>query len=89
MIGEVRNLEVTINVRINPLPVFFVLIVKQNFFTTVKALVNQASGEGMVSDGHHHFEQPEQELLSGYVIFVWFKLDLTPPHQSIPEPIFF
>ncbi|KIM45332.1 hypothetical protein M413DRAFT_66439 [Hebeloma cylindrosporum] len=49
MTGEVRNLEITIN----------------NFFTTVKALVNQASGEGMVSDGHHHFEQPEQELLSG------------------------
>ncbi|KJA20025.1 hypothetical protein HYPSUDRAFT_43630 [Hypholoma sublateritium FD-334 SS-4] len=48
MTGEVRNLEVTIN----------------NFFTTVKALVNQANAQGMVSDGYHHFEQPEQELLS-------------------------
>ncbi|PPQ84596.1 hypothetical protein CVT25_015799 [Psilocybe cyanescens] len=47
MIGEVRNLEITLN----------------NFFTTVKALINQASGEGMMSDGHHHFEIPEQELL--------------------------
>lgn len=45
----------------------------------MKALVNQANGEGMVSDGHHHFEQPEQELLSGCVTHLRFKLDLTPP----------
>ena len=32
---------------------------------TVKALVN---GEGMTSDGHHHFEQPEQELLLRYCL---------------------
>ncbi|KAF8160698.1 tRNA synthetases class I (C) catalytic domain-containing protein [Crassisporium funariophilum] len=48
MTGEVRNLEVTLN----------------NFFTTVKALVNQANGEGMASDGYHHFEAPEHELLA-------------------------
>ncbi|KAJ3509023.1 hypothetical protein NLJ89_g5438 [Agrocybe chaxingu] len=49
MTGEVRNLETTIN----------------NFFTTVKALINQASASAMVSDGYHHFEQPERELLTG------------------------
>ncbi|KAF9564747.1 cysteinyl-tRNA synthetase [Agrocybe pediades] len=48
MTGEVRNLETTIN----------------NFFTTVKALVNQATGEVTASDGYHHFEQQEQELLA-------------------------
>ncbi|KAF8813902.1 hypothetical protein BYT27DRAFT_7180683 [Phlegmacium glaucopus] len=47
MAGEVRNLEATIN----------------NFFTTAKALVNQAKGQGTASDGHHHFETSEQELL--------------------------
>ena len=43
----------------------------------MKALINQASGEGIVSDGHHHFEQSEQELLSGWVTQSWLKLDLT------------
>ncbi|KAH9485083.1 putative cysteine--tRNA ligase [Psilocybe cubensis] len=48
MTGEVRNLEITLN----------------NFFTTVKALVYQANAEEVASDGRHHFELPEQELLS-------------------------
>ncbi|KDR75100.1 hypothetical protein GALMADRAFT_248997 [Galerina marginata CBS 339.88] len=50
MTGEVRNLEVTIN----------------NFFTTVKALINQANAEGTASDGHHHFEQQEKDLLASF-----------------------
>ncbi|KAF9482214.1 hypothetical protein BDN70DRAFT_875310 [Pholiota conissans] len=48
MTGEVRNFEATMN----------------NFFTTVKALVNQANAEGMTSDGYHHYEQLEQDLQS-------------------------
>lgn len=32
----------------------------------MKALVSQANAQGMTSDGYHHFEQPEQELLSKY-----------------------
>ncbi|GLB37791.1 putative tRNA synthetases class I (C) catalytic domain [Lyophyllum shimeji] len=50
MTGEVRNIEVTLN----------------NFFTVVKALVNQARAEMTVSDGRHHFEEPEIELTSSF-----------------------
>ncbi|KAG6920156.1 hypothetical protein DXG01_004922 [Tephrocybe rancida] len=46
MTGEVRGLELTLN----------------NFFTVVKALVNQARADFTNSDGHHHFEAPESEL---------------------------
>lgn len=39
----------------------------QNFFTTVKALVNQAHANGTSSsDGYHHYEAPESELTSRY-----------------------
>jgi len=48
MTGEIRNLENTIN----------------NFFTTIKALINQTKGQGTASDGQHHFEAVEQELLN-------------------------
>jgi len=69
MTGEVRNLETTINVCHIPAPSYWSSERShQNFFTTVKALVNQANGEGMTSDGHHHFEQPEQELLLRYCL---------------------
>ncbi|KAG6866398.1 hypothetical protein C0991_004683 [Blastosporella zonata] len=46
MTGEVRGLELTLN----------------NFFTVVKALVNQAHAESTNSDGRHHYEAPESEL---------------------------
>ncbi|KAJ7049675.1 tRNA synthetases class I (C) catalytic domain-containing protein [Mycena amicta] len=46
MTGEVRGLETTIN----------------NFFTNVSALVSQALAEGTMSDGYHHYEEPEREL---------------------------
>lgn len=32
MTGEVRNLEITINVRINPLPLFFKILIVTEFF---------------------------------------------------------
>ncbi|KAF8902901.1 tRNA synthetases class I (C) catalytic domain-containing protein, partial [Gymnopilus junonius] len=48
MTGEVRNLEAAFN----------------NFFITVKALVNQAKADGMASDGHHHFEEQERALMN-------------------------
>ncbi|KAG6827339.1 hypothetical protein H0H92_012160 [Tricholoma furcatifolium] len=46
MTGEVRGLEQTLN----------------NFFTVVKALVNQARADFTKSDGYHHYEGPESEL---------------------------
>lgn len=48
MTGEVRNTETTMN----------------NFFTNVKALVSQYRAEGMASDGLHHYESHERELIS-------------------------
>ncbi|PPQ74747.1 hypothetical protein CVT24_003854 [Panaeolus cyanescens] len=50
MTGEVRTLENTFN----------------NFFTTVKALVNQANGKTFSSDGSHHYEQPEKDLQAAF-----------------------
>ncbi|KAF8893454.1 tRNA synthetases class I (C) catalytic domain-containing protein [Infundibulicybe gibba] len=50
MTGEVRNIETTLN----------------NFFTTTKALINQAEAEGRMSDGSHHYELPEQELTTSF-----------------------
>ncbi|KAJ3996051.1 tRNA synthetases class I (C) catalytic domain-containing protein [Lentinula boryana] len=47
MSGEVRNLETTLN----------------NFFTNVKALVSQAQNNGVTSDGYHHYEDLEKELV--------------------------
>ncbi|KAJ3563550.1 hypothetical protein NP233_g8870 [Leucocoprinus birnbaumii] len=44
--GEVRNIETTMN----------------NFFTVVKALVNQHRGDGIKSDGYHHYETPERAI---------------------------
>ena len=66
MTGEVRNLETTFNVCISFL---FLrhdqrLIHDQNFFTIVKALISRANLDEPASDGHHHFEEPEQDLLS-------------------------
>ncbi|KAG6900716.1 hypothetical protein C0993_003742 [Termitomyces sp. T159_Od127] len=46
MTGEVRGLELTLN----------------NFFTVVKALVNQARTDFTKSDGCHHYDTPETEL---------------------------
>ncbi|KAF5388684.1 hypothetical protein D9757_004757 [Collybiopsis confluens] len=50
MAGEVRNLETTLN----------------NFFTNIKALVNQARDSGVTSDGYHHYEAPESELVERF-----------------------
>ncbi|KAF9527326.1 tRNA synthetases class I (C) catalytic domain-containing protein [Crepidotus variabilis] len=50
MTGEVKNLEMTFN----------------NFFTTIKALKNQTTAAGSVADGHHNFEEQEQELLVSF-----------------------
>ncbi|KAJ8084492.1 cysteinyl-tRNA synthetase [Marasmius tenuissimus] len=50
MAGEVKNLETTLN----------------NFFTTVKAIVSQSRANGLVSDGYHHYEQPESELTARF-----------------------
>ncbi|PFH49752.1 hypothetical protein AMATHDRAFT_146873 [Amanita thiersii Skay4041] len=47
MTGEVRNIEQTIN----------------NFFTTVKALIIQNREERLVSDGSHHYNDPERLLI--------------------------
>lgn len=73
MMNDVRNLENTINVRTVPFvedPFDLNLdIPKQNFFTTTKALVYQGKKNGMSSDGHHHFESQEQELLQECVTF--------------------
>ncbi|KAA1471808.1 hypothetical protein DENSPDRAFT_837899 [Dentipellis sp. KUC8613] len=46
MTGEVRNIETTLN----------------NFFTIVKALINQARSDGPSVSGRHGFEAPEREL---------------------------
>jgi len=48
MMGEVRTIEISMN----------------NFFTTVKALVNQSRGADNNSDGHHYYEASERELMS-------------------------
>ncbi|KIK09833.1 hypothetical protein K443DRAFT_671150 [Laccaria amethystina LaAM-08-1] len=48
MTGEVRNIETAMN----------------NFFTNVKALVSQYRAEGTASDGLHHYESSERELIS-------------------------
>ncbi|KAJ3713838.1 tRNA synthetases class I (C) catalytic domain-containing protein [Lentinula raphanica] len=48
MSGEVRNLENTLN----------------NFFTNVKALVSQTRDSGVTSDGYHHYEDLEKELVA-------------------------
>ncbi|KAJ3790369.1 tRNA synthetases class I (C) catalytic domain-containing protein [Lentinula aff. detonsa] len=50
MSGEVRNLETTLN----------------NFFTNVKALVSQAQNNGVTSDGYHHYEDLEKELVAKF-----------------------
>ncbi|KIK60442.1 hypothetical protein GYMLUDRAFT_43756 [Collybiopsis luxurians FD-317 M1] len=50
MSGEVRNLETTLN----------------NFFTNVRALINQARDSGVSSDGYHHYEGPERELVARF-----------------------
>ncbi|KAL0956831.1 hypothetical protein HGRIS_002942 [Hohenbuehelia grisea] len=50
MTGEVRNIELTFN----------------NFFTNVKALMNQAKGEASRSDGYHHYEAQERELTDSF-----------------------
>lgn len=39
----------------------------QNFFTIVKALLNQAQADGYKSDGYHHYETAERELTTRYV----------------------
>jgi hypothetical protein len=36
----------------------------QNFFTIVKALISKADLDEPPSDESHHFEAPEQDLLS-------------------------
>ncbi|KAF5351909.1 hypothetical protein D9756_007640 [Leucocoprinus leucothites] len=48
--GEVRNIETAMN----------------NFFTVVKALINQYRGDGVKSDGYHHYENPEYELSASF-----------------------
>ncbi|GAW08139.1 cysteinyl-trna synthetase [Lentinula edodes] len=50
MAGEVRNVESTLN----------------NFFTNVKALVSQARDSGVTSDGYHHYEAAEKELVEKF-----------------------
>ncbi|KAF9452772.1 cysteinyl-tRNA synthetase [Macrolepiota fuliginosa MF-IS2] len=50
MTGEVRNIEITMN----------------NFFVVVKALINQHRGDGVQSDGHHHYDTPERELSTSF-----------------------
>ncbi|KAJ3881256.1 tRNA synthetases class I (C) catalytic domain-containing protein [Lentinula edodes] len=50
MAGEVRNVESTLN----------------NFFTNVKALVSQARDSGVTSDGYHHYEAAEKELVERF-----------------------
>ncbi|KAJ3848726.1 tRNA synthetases class I (C) catalytic domain-containing protein [Lentinula lateritia] len=50
MAGEVRNIESTLN----------------NFFTNVKALVSQARDSGVTSDGYHHYEAAEKELVEKF-----------------------
>ena len=67
------------------------LLLLQNFFTTVKALVSQAAEGATVSDGYHHFEQPEQDLLASYVILSGFILISRDelPFQFVREPIRF
>lgn len=36
----------------------------QNFFANVNALVVEAKANSVASDGHHHFNQPERDLLA-------------------------
>ena len=43
-------------------PYHNVLELRQNFFTTVKALVSQAEAEGPKLDGKNRFQQAEREL---------------------------
>ncbi|KAJ4473883.1 tRNA synthetases class I (C) catalytic domain-containing protein [Lentinula aciculospora] len=50
MAGEVRNLESTLN----------------NFFTNIKALVNQARDSGVTADGYHHYGSAEKELVAKF-----------------------
>ncbi|KAF9069052.1 cysteinyl-tRNA synthetase [Rhodocollybia butyracea] len=50
MAGEVKNLETTLN----------------NFFTNVKALVNQDRDSMLKSDGYHHYEAAETELVTRF-----------------------
>ncbi|KAG9220464.1 hypothetical protein CCMSSC00406_0003920 [Pleurotus cornucopiae] len=50
MTGEVRNIENAFN----------------NFFTIVKALLNQAQADGYKSDGYHHYETAERELTTSF-----------------------
>lgn len=67
MTGEVRGIEIAFNVRPcnlnSPLRTCRnVLQSRQNFFTTVKALVSQAEAEGPKLDGKNRFGQAEREL---------------------------
>jgi len=64
--GEVKNIEVTMNVCFSNLfsreEYYNHELLFQNFFTVVKALANQYRGGGIKSDGYHHYENPECEL---------------------------
>ena len=35
-----------------------------NFFTNVKARISEAAARKQESDGEHHFEQPEKQLMA-------------------------
>src|ERR1700722_15997676 len=45
----------------------FLIRTSQNFFTIVKALVNQAHTDGVKLDNRHHYEELEIELTKWYV----------------------
>lgn len=80
MTGEVRNIEITLNVSLVYLTALLVLpipalslmllyIVWQNFFTIVKALVAQARSGEPKSDGYHHYDVAETELVKRLASF--------------------
>ncbi|KAH9946950.1 cysteinyl-tRNA synthetase [Amylocystis lapponica] len=94
MLGEVRNLETTLNVsgnlkvtsRIILLIACFLL--PKNFFTVVKALISQARAEGPQLDGTNRYQDAERELTKRYLppshtmIFLFSHAKHTSLHQS-------
>lgn len=42
-------------------------VLSQNFFTNVKAIATEAKERSVASDGQHHYEQAEKDLLAQYV----------------------